>query len=245
MNTQSGYGNFEVNGLPGNANNFTTNGGDDNFEMGNLNTAGASNLFLGKNGTQEVTVVTNAYGGQYGGLAGAQVNIVSKSGGNSFHGNAIYYWSGSSLNANDWFNDNAGVPKPFTNANSWALSIGGPIIKNKLFFFVDNEGIAVELPTNGLTVVPSPEFEQATVANLTGLGLTNSIPFYCQNLTGICPGATPISGVNQGVGMFNLYNTTPGIAKAVPGNGGDPLGCGGLVSPTVDPFWALRGTLVL
>jgi hypothetical protein len=241
VNTQSGYGNFEVFGLPGNANNFTTNGGDDNFEMGNLNTAGASNLFLGKNGTQEVTVVSNAYGGQYGGLAGAQVNIVSKSGGNSFHGNAIYYWSGSSLNANDWFNDNAGVPKPFTNANSWALSVGGPIIKNKLFFFVDNEGIAVDLPTNGLTVVPSPEFEQATVANLTSLGLTNSIPFYCQNLAAICPGATPISGVNQGVGMFNLYNTAPGIAKAAPGNGGDPLGCGGLVSPTVDPLLGTPG----
>jgi len=135
VNTQSGYGNFEVFGLPGNANNFTTNGGDDNFDMGNLNTAGASNLFLGKNGTQEVTVVSNAYGGQYGGLAGAQVNIVSKSGGNSFHGNAVYYWSGSSLNANDWFNDSAGVPKPFTNANAWAGSVGGPIKKDKLFFF--------------------------------------------------------------------------------------------------------------
>ncbi|MGD1214850.1 MAG: carboxypeptidase regulatory-like domain-containing protein [Terriglobales bacterium] len=241
INTQSGYGNFEVFGLPANANNFTTNGGDDNFEMGNLNTAGASNLFLGKNGTQEVTVVTNAYTGQYGGLSGAQINMVSKSGNNHFHGNTIYNWSGSSLNANDWFNDNAGVPKPFTNANAWAGSVGGPIKRNKLFFFVDEEGIAVKLPTNALTVVPSQEFEQATVLNLVSRGLTNSVPFYCQNLAGICPGVAPVGGVNQGVGMFNLYNTAPGIAKATPGNGSDPIGCSGLLSPDVDPLLGTPG----
>ena len=70
------------------------------------------------------------------------MNYVTKSGGNNFHGNAVYYWNGSAMNANDWFNVATDTPKSFDNANQWAASFGGPIKKDKLFFFVNTEGLA-------------------------------------------------------------------------------------------------------
>jgi len=72
----------------------------------NLNNSGATNLALGANELQEVTVVNNGYSGQYGRQAGSQVNYTTKYGTNAFHGNAIYWWNGRAMNANNWFNKN-------------------------------------------------------------------------------------------------------------------------------------------
>jgi hypothetical protein len=96
-------------------------------------------LLLGQNDVQEATVVNNGYSVQYGGLAGANVNYVTKSGSNKFHGNANYFWNGRALNANNWFNNHSTpkVPRPFDNANQWSASLGGPIVQDKTFFFVD------------------------------------------------------------------------------------------------------------
>src|SRR6202050_1761137 len=138
--TGGGYGNFSAFGLPGTSNLFTVNGNDYNDAFLNLNNSGSSNLLLGGNELQEVAVVTNGYTGEYGRQAGAQVNYSTKSGTNSLHGDAVYKWNGSSLNANDFFLNAGGVPKPFENNNEWAASLGGPIKKNKLFFFVNTEG---------------------------------------------------------------------------------------------------------
>lgn len=208
MNTQAGFGNFSSYGMPGTSNLFTLNGMDDNDPFLNLNNSGATNLLLGQNEVEEVSVVNIGYGAQYGGLAGANVNYITKSGSNAFHGQATYFWNGSRMNANDWFNNQSGTKKPFSNANQWGAWFGGPLKKDKLFFFLNTEGLRVVIPTNSLVLIPSPQFETATIANLTANGLTASIPFY-QN-------------------AFNLYNTAAGAANATPGNGaGDPLGCNG------------------
>ena len=52
-----------------------------------------------------------------------------------------HFWNGRTLNANDWFNNNTGAPRPFSNANQWGASIGGPMVKDKTFFFLDTEGL--------------------------------------------------------------------------------------------------------
>lgn len=197
MNTQAGYGNFSTFGLPGTSNLFTMNGMYDNDPFLNLNNSGATNLLLGKNDVQEVTVVNNGYSAQYGGLAGANVNYVSKSGSNNWHGNAEYYWNGRAMNANDYFNKHtsgAVTPRPFDNINQWAASIGGPIIKDKTFFFVDTEGLRVVLPTVTPTNIPSPQFQSAILANLAGNGNAAEIPFYQK--------------------MFSLYNSAAGANRA-------------------------------
>src|SRR5215471_1909729 len=153
MNTAGGAtfggGNFEVNGLPATSNLFTLDGSNDNDPYFNINNSGATNLTLGLNDVQESTVVANGYSGSYGGLAGANVNYVSKSGTNQYHGNAEYWWNGSVLNANQYFNNQTTpqTPRPFVNANQFAGSIGGPIKKDKAFFFFDYEGIYLAIPS--------------------------------------------------------------------------------------------------
>ena len=88
----------------------------------------------------EATVVNNGYSGQYF-SSGANVNYVSKSGSNKYHGNASWLWNGTSMNANGYFNKQNSPPTPrgFVNDNQWAASFGGPIKKDKTFFFVSYE----------------------------------------------------------------------------------------------------------
>jgi hypothetical protein len=203
MNTSNGggYGNFTAYGLPATANLFTINGNDYNDPFLNLNNSGASNLLLGSNEVQEVAVVSNGYTGQYGRQAGAQVDYTTKSGGNAFHGDAVYNWNGSALNANDFFLNAAGQPRPFENNNQWAASLGGPIKRNKAFFFINTEGIRYIFGSSQQVFVPTPEL-QSFILN-TSLPANNpaAIPFYQQ--------------------MFSLYNSAPGVANAQPVAGSD------------------------
>ena len=195
MNTQGGYGNAATQGLPATSNLFTLNGMNENDPFLNLNNSGATNLLLGQNDIEEATVVNNGYSGQYGGLAGANINLVTKSGSNQWHGNAIYWWNGRAMNANSYFNNQTHTPRAFDNANQWAASFGGPIRKDKTFFFVNTEGLRVLLPTSTKVNVPSPQFEVATLANLTSnLSTAVSIPFYNQ--------------------LFSLWNHAAGANRA-------------------------------
>src|SRR5277367_6709709 len=179
MNTQGGYGNFAVFGLPATSNTFTVNGGYENDPFLNLNNSGATNLLLGNNDISDVTVVSNAYDAAFGGLGGAQVNEISRAGTNKFHGNATYWWNGRVMNANNWFNNNAPsgekTPRPFDNVNQWAAAVGGPVIKDKTFFFVNYEGLRVVLPTRGTVYSPSPAY-QAAVLNPTAICPTPTDP---------------------------------------------------------------------
>ncbi len=203
MNTQSGYGNSAVYGLPATSNLFTVDGMNENDPFLNLNNSGATNLLLGQNDVQQATVVSNGYTGEYGQLAGANVNYVTKSGTNNWHGNLQYFWNGRILNANNYFNNQAGTPRPFDNANQWAASIGGPMVKDKTFFFVNTEGLRVLLPTNTLVRIPSPQFQAATLANIAATQ-PSELPFYQQ--------------------MFSLWSGAPGASRATPLSTG--TGCG-------------------
>src|SRR5579872_1755479 len=187
MNTTGGSvfggGNYEFFGLPSNSNVFTYDGANDNDPYFNINNSGATNLTLGLNDVQETSVVTNGYSGQFGGLAGANINYVSKSGTNSYHGNAEYWWNGRALNSNNYFRNQAnGIagsqvdPRPFVNANQYATSFGGPIKKDKSFFFVDYEGIRLVIPSLFSVNLPTQRFENAVVANLNSVSPA-SVPF--------------------------------------------------------------------
>jgi hypothetical protein len=208
MNTQAGYGNSSTYGISATSNLFTVNGMNENDPFLNLNNSGATNLLLGSNDVQTATVVNNGYTGEYGSLAGANVNFVTKSGGNKVHGNAEYFWNGSTLNANDWFNNNTATPRPFDNANQWAASIGGPIVKDKTFFFVDTEGLRLLIPTAAPVNIPSPQFQSATLANLGTNGNAAEIPFYNR--------------------IFSIYNNAPGASRAT--NSLPSGGCDGSVT---------------
>jgi hypothetical protein len=203
VNGTGGYGNFTANGMPATSNLFTVNGENDMDPYFNINNSGASNLTLGQNEIGEATVITNPYGGQYGQLAGAQVTYVTKSGTNQYHGNALYWWNGRYLNANDWMSNNSGSPRPFSNANQWATSFGGPIIKNKTFFFVDYEGMRFLLPNVDQVFAPTPAFVTAAEANVASLH------------------PAEVSDYNK---LMSLWQNAPGYAAAVanPGSYNQP-----------------------
>lgn len=194
MNTQSGYGNFSSFGLPGTANTYTVNGGYYNDPFLNVNNSGATNLTLGNNDISAVTVTSNAYNASFGGLGGAQVAEVSRSGGNKFHGNMGYWWNGRIMNANDFLNNQSGSPRPFDNVNQWAAAIGGPIKHDKTFFFANYEGLDVVLPARSTIYAPDASYQSLVLANLAANGLSSETSIY-QNI-------------------FNLFNKAPGYSTA-------------------------------
>ncbi len=210
MNTQAGYGNFIADGMPGISNLFTINGQNYNDPFLGINNSGASNLLLGSNDIAEASVMNNAYSAQYGQYAGSQVTYITKSGTNQFHGDAIYNWNGRALNANQFFANSVGAPTPFNNFNQWAAGAQGPIWKNHTFFDVDYEGLRNVLPTaSNLTLVPSQQFQSATLNNLVAVGNGAEVPFYKQ--------------------LFAIYNNAPGVGAATPvAEGGGCQGFTGL-----------------
>lgn len=206
MNTQAGYGNSSTYGISATSNLFTVDGMNENDPFLNLSNSGASNLLLGANDVQTATVVNNGYSGEYGSMAGANVNFVTKSGSNGFHGNAEYFWNGRTLNANDWFLNNQGLPRSFDNANQWAASIGGPVVKGKTFFFFDTEGLRLLIPTSQPVNIPSPQFQAATLAAIPA----SEAPFYNQ--------------------IFRIYNGARGAPAASAPAGTPSYGCDGSVT---------------
>ena len=209
MNTQSGYGNFSVYGLPGTSNTFTVNGGYENDPYLNVNNSGATNLLLGNNDISQVSVITNAYDAAFGGLGGAQVNQISRSGSRQFHGNATYWWNGRVMNANSWFNKNGGSPRSFDNVNQWAAAVGGPVYKDKTFFFFNYEGLRVVLPTRGTVYAPSAQYEAAAMANATALG-EGSIYSKIFSAYNNAPGYKSATPYSDGTGDFVQFNGTAG-----------------------------------
>jgi hypothetical protein len=202
MNTQAGYGNFVADGMPATSNLFTINGVNNNDPFFGINNSGASNLLLGSNDIAEANVITSPYSGQYGQYAGSQITFITKAGTNQFHGDAIYNWNGRALNANQFFSNQVGEGTPFNNFNQWQTGVQGPIRKNKTFFDADYEGLRNVLPTaSTLTLIPSPQFQSATLTNLTAMGNAAEIPFYQK--------------------AFAIYNNAAGAGSAVPvANGG-------------------------
>ncbi|MGC9158134.1 MAG: carboxypeptidase regulatory-like domain-containing protein [Terracidiphilus sp.] len=210
-----GYGNFSAFGLPGTSNNFTVNGMQVNDPFLNLNNSGPSNLLLGLNDIQETDVITNAYDVAYGSFGGVQLNSITRSGSDSFHGNANWGWNGDSANANNWFNKNpeynaTPTARPFSNFNQWAAALGGPIKRGKAFFFVNTEGISFITSSQNVVYLPTTAWEQSVVGKDGNCDDSSSSLFN----NGYGSGATDECAFYNKI--FKLYNGTPNYANAVP-----------------------------
>jgi hypothetical protein len=200
----NGYGNVEFNGLPALSNGYIVDGLETNDPLTNLNSGLSTNLVLGLNAISEVTVNTLSYSVDQGRYGASQVDYVTKSGTNQFHGNFYELWNGSRLNAADYFtNATPGNHKPRATVNHFGGSVGGPIASDKLFFFFDSEWVRIALPIVTPTIVPSAAFEQY-VLNQLSMGQ----PTGCGS-----------SGANQNClfyqAMFKLYGNTTGAATQV------------------------------
>lgn len=215
VNAGGSYGNFSSDGLPGISNLFVLNGFDNQDPFLNLNNSGSSNLTLGQGELAEATVIQNAYNSQYGRAAGAEINYVTRSGSNKFHGELNYIYNGTLFNANGWFNNLSGTPRPHAVSNEWAANAGGPIIHDKLFFFADYEGLRYVLPDSGYLTTPSPQLEAYTMNTIASEGLPPDVTNFA----------------NQTFGLYNTaatkYNAQP-VTSAQTALGCGPAAEGGL-----------------
>jgi Carboxypeptidase regulatory-like domain/TonB dependent receptor len=114
---------------------------------------------------QEFRVTTSDWAAEYGRASGGVVNVATKSGGNDFHGSAYEFNRLSALATNTYDNNANGTPKPGFTRNQFGYSIGGPILKNKLFFFNSTEWTRVRSSATQLAYVPDASFLALTAAN--------------------------------------------------------------------------------
>jgi hypothetical protein len=190
----NGYGNVEFNGLPALSNGYIVDGLETNDPLTNLNSGLSTNLVLGLNSISEVTVNTLSYAVDQGRYGASQIDYVTKSGTNQFHGNLYELWNGALLNAADYFtNATPGNHKPGATVNHFGGSVGGPILHNKLFFFFDSEWVRIALPIVTPAIVPSTPFQQYVLQQLP----PQLVPFYQR--------------------MFSLYANTSGTPTAILG----------------------------
>ena len=112
---------------------------------------GLSGQLLGVDAVREFAVVKDTYGAEYGKRPGAQVNVVTANGTNQFHGSAYEFLRNSALDARNFF-DHGDIPH--FERNVFGASAGGPIVKDKTFFFVNYEGFRQTLGLSDLTLVP-------------------------------------------------------------------------------------------
>ena len=205
----NGYGNVEFNGLPALSNGYIVDGLETNDPLTNLNSGLSTNLVLGLNSISEVTMNTLSYSVDQGRYGASQVNYVTKSGTNRFHGNLYEIWNGSALNSADFFtNATAGNHKPRSTVNHFGGSLGGPIAPDRLFFFFDSEWVRIALPIVTPVTVPTAGFESYVLQQLplggkdaltgaTYFPSAQSVPFYQK--------------------MFSLYGNTSGTPLAILG----------------------------
>ncbi len=203
----NGYGNMEFNGLPALSNGYIVDGLETNDPLTNLNSGLSTNLVLGLNSISEVTVNTLSYSVDQGRYGASQVNYVTKSGTNRFHGNLYEIWNGSLLNAADFFtNATPGNHQPRSTVNHFGGSLGGPLVRDKVFFFFDSEWMRIALPIVTPTTVPTQAFQQYVLQQLP-LGGTDAI-------TGSSyPAAPQLVPFYQK--MFALYGNTGGTPLAI------------------------------
>jgi hypothetical protein len=173
-------GAVSVNGGRSRANNFSVNGGDANDAFVNLPTIQPT-----PDAIEEFRVISNTFDAEYGRNSGAVVNVVTKSGTNQWHGNMYEYFRNTVLNAQGFFNS----VKPQENQNQFGGTLGGPLRKDKTFFFGSYEGRRVRQGVSGQTViVPTPSERtgdfSANGAFNGGIDASSGTPFLAQALDG-------------------------------------------------------------
>lgn len=164
-NAQNSNGQFVVNGLRASFNSITVDGvnavstvtgyqsaGGNNA---GYNAVGGTNSMVPVDALEEFRILTSSYAPEYGRSPGGQVLLVTRSGTNILHGAAFDYFRNDALDAADWFVDQAGQRKPRLRSNDCGGVVGGPIARNKTFFFVSYEGQRLAEPKFTVTTVPS------------------------------------------------------------------------------------------
>ncbi len=195
---------YSINGQRSSSTNVLLDGSDNNDSF--TATVGQS---VPLDSVQEFSIVTSSFTAEYGRASGGVVNLATKGGTNQFHGTAYEFNRVSALASNGFNNNAQGIPRGTFVRNQFGYSIGGPVIKDKLFFFNNTEWFRIRSNTQETALVPTSQLIAAADANTQGffkafgnlkiqpngkIYTKDMIPSLC-NATGPCanlPGSTPV-----------------------------------------------------
>ena len=211
-------GQFSVNGQRTDANYFSIDG-----VSANVGITQGSNVYLGAAGggaaqatsssggynnlvsvddMQEYKIQTSSFDAEFGRTTGAQLSIVTRSGTNKFHGTAFEYLRNEVFDANTWFNNNAGLARAAEKQNDFGGVIGGPIFRDKAFFFGSYEGARVRVPESRTDIVPTSYARSLASAAVAPLLNAFPLPSAGQDLP------------NTFTGKFNTTFSNPSTLNA-------------------------------
>jgi len=162
-------GDFNVNGIHSLQNNFILDGIDNNTFSENVQELSTESAHPSLDTIAEFNVISNPYSAEYGRSPGGIVSVNTLSGSNKFHGLAYEYVRNNYFDANDFFSDRHHLTKPKYNQNQFGGNLGGPVFKDRLFFFFDYEGTRIKQGVLRTSTVPLPnerigDFSPATAA---------------------------------------------------------------------------------
>ena len=242
-------GQFSIAGQRTDANSFTVDGVSANFGVGNGQNLGESGTggaqaFSALGGTsslvsvdalQEFRIETSSFAPEFGRMPGGQVILTTRSGTNAFHGGVFDYFRNTVMDANDWFANAAGNPRSPEHHNDFGGFLGGPIWKDKTFFFFSYEGARLDLPATTVITVPS-EYARTTAPAAVAAYL-NAYPLptdttitpgvYTEPFTGSYASRATLNatslridhGFNDRFSIFGRYNYAPSQISG-PASGG-------------------------
>jgi hypothetical protein len=230
-------GQFSVNGQRADANYFTIDGVSANFGVTGLlqmvqtasgalpalSVAGGTNSLVSVDALQEFRIQTSSFAPEFGRTPGGQVSLVTRSGTNTFHGTLFEYFRNNVLDAKDWFVNFNGLAKPQERQNDFGGVLGGPIRKDKTFFFFSYEGLRLRQPSTQQSAVPNPQSRQQAPAAMrpfldafpianggnvaTGLAQFNASYSNPSTLNAYSIRVDQV--VNSKVSLFGRYNYSP------------------------------------
>ena len=235
-------GQFSVNGQRADANYFTIDGVSANFGVTGffplvqaaggalpaLSASGGTNSLVSVEAMQEFRVQTSSFAPEYGRTPGGQISILTRSGTDQFHGTLFEYFRNDVLDANDWIANFKHLPKPAERQNDFGGVFGGPVFKDKTFFFFSYEGLRLRQPATQETAVPDLASRQdQTPAGIAIRPYLNAFPLPLPNAVDVRPGIAPFNAsysnpfsldaysirvdhvVNSKLTLFGRYNYSP------------------------------------
>jgi Carboxypeptidase regulatory-like domain/TonB-dependent Receptor Plug Domain/TonB dependent receptor len=230
-------GQFSVNGQRANANYFTIDGVSANIgvsagltlvqsgsgSLPGLSATGGTNSLVSVDALEEFQVQTSGYAAEFGRMPGAQISILTRSGGNRFHGSAFDFFRNSALDASDWFAKANRLPDSALRQNDFGGVFGGPIRKDHTFFFFSYEGLRLRQPQFAATDVPSRQYRSLAGSSTAPYLNAFPLPTGPDNRAGYAPFVATYSdastldatslrvdhAINSRVTLFGRYNYAP------------------------------------
>jgi TonB dependent receptor len=203
----------------------TTPGNGMGGTLGSFSALGGTNSLVSVDALQEFRIQTSTFAPEFGRTPGGQISIVTRSGTNRFHGTAFNYVRNDIFDANNWFANEAGLPKPQERQNDFGGTFGGPIVKDRTFFFFSYEGLRLRLPETTLSSVPcdssckaAGDLRAAAVPTmqpyLNAFPLPNGPEIFVSCAPATDPTCPPTGQQSTGTATFNASYSNPASLDA-------------------------------